>query len=128
MPYSWSYAEMFGYDICLFCLFWVFRPTREFFTYLETSPLLLKDCTFWTSMIHLILQLTVFRNSWGLLPFRLPHPCLPVICFTLVLCGPTLVIRSPIANFIYCFGISEKMVRSCSEKTLFFPIFINFIS
>ena len=30
------------------CLFdWVFRPTREFFTLLETSPLPAKGCKFW---------------------------------------------------------------------------------
>ena len=28
-------------------LFWVFRPTGEFFTYMETSPLLVKGCKFW---------------------------------------------------------------------------------
>ena len=29
---------------CLFCLFGVFRPTREFFTHMETSPLPVKGC------------------------------------------------------------------------------------
>ena len=29
------------------CLFGVFRPTREFFTHLETSPLPVKGCKFW---------------------------------------------------------------------------------
>ena len=28
------------------CLFGVFRPTREFFSHLETSPLPVKDCKF----------------------------------------------------------------------------------
>ena len=30
-----------------FCLFGVFRPTRVFFTDLESSPLPVKGCTFW---------------------------------------------------------------------------------
>ena len=29
------------------CLFGVHRPTREFFTYIETSPLAVKGCKFW---------------------------------------------------------------------------------
>ena len=34
--------------VCLFvCLFGVFRPTREFFTQLEMSPLPVKGCKFW---------------------------------------------------------------------------------
>ena len=34
--------------VCLFvCLFWVFRPNREFFTHMETSPWLVKDWKFW---------------------------------------------------------------------------------
>ena len=32
---------------CLFCLFGVFRPTREFFTHMEKSPLPVKGCKFW---------------------------------------------------------------------------------
>ena len=31
----------------LVCLFEVFRPTREFFTHMETSPLPVKGCKFW---------------------------------------------------------------------------------
>ena len=33
--------------VCLFSLSWVYCPTREFFTHMETSPLPLKGCTFW---------------------------------------------------------------------------------
>ena len=33
--------------ICSFCLFAVFRPTREFFNHLKTSPLPVKDYKFW---------------------------------------------------------------------------------
>ena len=29
------------------CLFWVYRPTREFFTHMDTSPLPVKGCRFW---------------------------------------------------------------------------------
>ena len=29
------------------CLFWVYHPTREFFTHMQTSPLPLKGCKFW---------------------------------------------------------------------------------
>ena len=33
---------------CLFvCLFGVLRPTREFFSHLETSPFPVKSCKFW---------------------------------------------------------------------------------
>ena len=32
---------------CCFCLFWVYRPTQEFFTLMETSPLPVKGCKFW---------------------------------------------------------------------------------
>ena len=34
--------------VCVFvCLFGIFRPTPEFFTTLETSPLPVKGCKFW---------------------------------------------------------------------------------
>ena len=34
--------------VCMFvCLFGVYRPTREFFTHMETSPLPVKGCKFW---------------------------------------------------------------------------------
>ena len=32
----------------LFCLFGVNRPTRKFFTHMETSPLPVKGCKFWS--------------------------------------------------------------------------------
>ena len=38
------------------CLFGVYRPTREFFTHMETSPLPVKDCKF----------LTYAQHSWPL--------------------------------------------------------------
>ena len=33
--------------LIFFCLLGVYRPTREFFTYTETSPLPVKGCKFW---------------------------------------------------------------------------------
>ena len=42
--------------VCLFvCLFGVYRPTREFFTHMETSPLPVKGCKFSSSYA---------RHSW----------------------------------------------------------------
>ena len=38
---------------CCFVLFWVYRPTREFFIHMETSPLPVKDCKCWPMLgIH----------------------------------------------------------------------------
>ena len=56
-----------------FCLFGVFRPTRVFFTDLESSPLPVKGCTFWPmlgtcelwgffSVSHLLWHGTVVYN------------------------------------------------------------------
>ena len=39
-------ALFFPQFVCLFCLFWIFRPIREFFTHMETSPLPEKGCKF----------------------------------------------------------------------------------
>ena len=36
-----------GLVVCFVCLFGIYRPTWEFSTYMETSPLLLKGCKFW---------------------------------------------------------------------------------
>jgi hypothetical protein len=35
-------------DIITICLFTVLRPAQEFFTYMETSSLLVKGCKIWT--------------------------------------------------------------------------------
>ena len=43
---SISFTEIYE-TTCLFCLSWIFRPTREFFTHMETSPLPVKGCKFW---------------------------------------------------------------------------------
>ena len=46
-----SRSEIYGRELHEYltkvCLFGVFRPTREFFTHMETSPLSLKGCKFW---------------------------------------------------------------------------------
>ena len=46
-----------GFAVEDFLLFGVFRPTCEFFTHMETSPLPVKDCKF---------SLTYARHSWPL--------------------------------------------------------------
>ena len=52
--------------VCLFvCLFGVFRPTREFFIHLETSPLPAKGCKFWPISALMIIE------QWGF--FSVPH-------------------------------------------------------
>ena len=35
----------------LFCLFGFFRPTREVFTHMETSPWRMKGCKFWPMLV-----------------------------------------------------------------------------
>ena len=49
--------------VCLFV--WVFRPTREFFTHMETSPLPMKGCKF-----DLCSELMIIEQ-WGFL--SVPH-------------------------------------------------------
>ena len=65
-PQSIIFALPFGLFVCLF---WVFRPTRAFFTHLETSPLLVKGCKFWPMLgTHAI-------ERWGFfgVPYLLWH-------------------------------------------------------
>ena len=56
MMLSWKFlrpitlvrAPMF---LVFVCLFGIYLPTREFFTHMETSPLLVKGCKFWPMLI-----------------------------------------------------------------------------
>ena len=46
-PFLLGLFETYIYKVNInFCLFGIFRPTREFFTHMETSPLLVKGCKF----------------------------------------------------------------------------------
>ena len=38
--------ELFKVFVCSFRLIWAYRPTRKFFTHMETSPLPVKGCKF----------------------------------------------------------------------------------
>ena len=44
-------AEVSFFRLILICLFVVFRPTREFFTHMETSPMPVKGCKFLPIML-----------------------------------------------------------------------------
>ena len=48
------------------CLFGVFRPTREFFTHLETSPLPVKGCKCWPMLgtfDHRAVRVLTYRDT-----------------------------------------------------------------
>ena len=56
----------FLYEIpTLFCLFVVYRPTREFCTHMEALPLPVKGCKFWPMLS------TYGHEQWGI--FSVPH-------------------------------------------------------
>ena len=47
------------HTLYVYCLFRVYRPTREFFIHIEMSPLPVKGCTFWPMLVtHCI-------GQWG---------------------------------------------------------------
>ena len=55
-----------NYIVLFVCLFGVYRPTREFFTHMETLPLPVKGCKFWP-----ICSSFMATEQWGF--FSVPH-------------------------------------------------------
>ena len=52
-------------QLIVYSFVWVFRPARELFTYMETAPLLVKDCKFWPMLALMDIE------QWGF--FSVPH-------------------------------------------------------
>ena len=54
--------------IMFVCLIVVFRPTREFFTHMETSSLPVKGCKFWLILGSQYRLANLSRAPWNLVP------------------------------------------------------------
>ena len=64
IPISSIQTHLFFFDLCLFCLFGVYRPTRKLFTHMETSPLPVKGCKFWPILgTHGQWAMSVFKRA-----------------------------------------------------------------
>ena len=68
---KWHPLSMHFHDIVIMSIWFVlfvslgfFRPTRECFTHMETSPLVAKDCTIWPML-----------GTYGRLSVRVPNAC-----------------------------------------------------
>ena len=78
------------------CLIWVFRPTRGFFTEMETSPLAVKRCEFWPMLST--------HGYWAVRVLYIPH---------LLWHGPTDLYNGHIRRPMTLTPVAEAVMTTC---------------